>query len=103
MKIKKGDTVHILRGKDRGKQGKVISVLPRDGRLVVEGANMLTRHAKPKRRGEKGQRVEVAAPLAVSNVAIVCSKCSKATRVGYDREESGKKFRICKKCNKAIA
>lgn len=97
MKIKKGDQVQIIAGKDRGKRGKVLSVIAPKGKIVVEGLNIVKRHKRPRKEGEKGQRVEIPAPLNVSNVMLVCSHCGKLTRVGY-KIENEKKFRICKKC-----
>lgn len=101
MKIKNGDTVLIISGKDRGKKRKVIKVLPEENRIVVEGANLRKKHTRPKKQGEKGQIVEIAAPFDVSNVKLFCPKCKKATRIGYRVAEKNK-FRICKKCNQEI-
>jgi large subunit ribosomal protein L24 len=97
MKIKKGDKIKVLLGKDSGKTGAVTKVLP-SGRVVVEGVNMLTKHQRPKKEGEKGTKVKFAAPIDMSNVMLVCPKCGKATRVGYVSEGAGKKLRSCKKC-----
>jgi len=103
MKIKKGDQVLIISGKDKGKKGKVIEVLPQERRVIVEGVNLRKKHIKPKRAGEKGQIIEVPSLLHVSKVKIICPKCKEATRVGYKIIEEGKKkFRICKKCNQEI-
>lgn len=101
MKIRKGDTVLIISGKDRGKNGKVLSVFPKEKKLLVEGVNLRKKHAKPKKQGEKGQVVEIFSPIAVSSAALVCSKCGKQTRVGYKIMEN-KKYRICKKCKQEI-
>jgi large subunit ribosomal protein L24 len=101
MKIKKGDTVLIISGKDRTKKGKVSEVLPRENRIIVEGINIVKKHVRPKRAGEKGQRVEVSRPLDVSNVKLICFKCKKPTRVGY-KMIGNKKHRICKKCGQEI-
>lgn len=101
MKIKKGDQVKIVAGKDRGKQGKVLSVLPAKERIVVEGINIVKKHSRPKKEGEKGQRVEKPAPLDISNVMLVCPKCGKETRVGYKMEKDNK-YRVCKKCNETL-
>lgn len=104
MKIRKGDTILIISGKDRAKKGKVIEVLPKENRIVVEGINIVKKHVRPKRAGEKGQRVEVPRPLDLSNVKLVCPKCKKPTRVGYKLVIKGKekKQRICKKCKQEI-
>ncbi len=101
MKIKKGDKVKILSGKDRGKKGKVIEVLPRQGKLIVENLNLAKKHLRPQKEGEKGKRVEVAIPLPASKVMLICPNCGKPTRIGY-KIEGKKKFRICKKCHKEI-
>jgi len=101
VKIKNGDTVLIISGKDKGKKAKVIKVLLEKNRIVVEGANLRKKHTRPKKQGEKGQIVEIAAPFNVSNVKLICPRCKKATRIGYKVTEGGK-FRICKKCNQEI-
>ncbi|MFA6190207.1 MAG: 50S ribosomal protein L24 [Candidatus Staskawiczbacteria bacterium] len=101
MKIKKGDSVLITAGKDKGRTGKVIKSLPRDLKVLVEGINLKKKHVRPKKQGEKGQVVEIPAPLDISNVKIICSKCGKATRVGYSVEQDSKK-RVCKKCKQEI-
>ncbi len=101
MKIRKGDTVLIISGKDRGKRGKVLEALPKENRLLVEGVNLRKKHQRPKKSGEKGQIVTMPGPIPVSNVKLICSKCGKATRVGYKIEKEGK-VRICKKCKQEI-
>jgi large subunit ribosomal protein L24 len=100
-RLKQGDTVRILLGKDRGKKGKVMAVLPADGKILVEGINMVKKHIRPRKSGEKGQRVSVAAPMQISNVQLICSACKKGTRIGVKRE-NGERQRICKKCNAEI-
>lgn len=102
MKIKKGDSVKIMKGKDAGKTGKVVQVLPEDNKVVVEGLNIIMKHMKSQRRGEKGQRLEFSAPLAVANVQVVCPKCNKITRVAYTLLTDGKKQRVCAKCKEAL-
>ncbi|MEX0877324.1 MAG: 50S ribosomal protein L24 [Candidatus Spechtbacterales bacterium] len=101
MKIKTGDKVLILHGKNRGKTGKVLSAIPQKGTLVVEGVNIQKQHVRPKKQGEKGQVIEKPGPVDVSNVKLVCTNCNKAARVGY-KVEGGTKYRVCKKCNNAI-
>jgi len=101
MKIKKGDQVLITSGKDRGKTGKVLNAFPGESKLLLEGLNLRKKHAKPKKQGEKGQVVEVPAPLSVSNVKLICPKCGKPARIGYKIIEK-KKYRICKKCEQEI-
>ena len=106
MNIKKNDKVKILAGKDKGKIGKVLQVSPADGRVSVEGLNLLIKHLRPNRNGEKGQRIEFPAFINLSNVALVCPKCGKTTKVGFkiQKLENGKnkKFRVCKKCQETI-
>lgn len=99
MKIHKNDTVLIISGKDRGRKGKVLQAFPKEEKILVEGINLRKKHRKPKREGEKGQIVELPLPLPVSKVKIICPKCGKTTRVGL-KEKEGKKYRLCKKCNK---
>jgi large subunit ribosomal protein L24 len=101
MKIKKGDTVLIISGKDRQKQAKVLDVFPSAGKLIVEGINLKKKHAKPKRSGEKGQIVEKPAAFPASKVKLVCPKCGKPSRVGY-KVAGDKKYRVCKKCQAEI-
>jgi large subunit ribosomal protein L24 len=101
MKIKKGDTVLITSGKDRGKVGKVIRAFPQGGKVTVEGVNMVTKHQKARRQKDKGEIVRMPSPISSSNVKLVCPKCGKATRVGYKISDSDK-ARLCKKCGKTI-
>ncbi|MBI2124125.1 MAG: 50S ribosomal protein L24 [Candidatus Wildermuthbacteria bacterium] len=101
MKIKKGDNVIVLKGKDRGKKGKVQQVLPKEGKLVVEGMNVRKKHIKAKRAGEKGQVVHMAGFMASSNVALICPKCSKPARTGFTMQGL-KKYRSCKNCKAII-
>ena len=101
MKIKKDDTVLIISGKDRGRKGKVIESLPKEGRIVVEGINLMKKKVKPKKSGEKGQTISMPAPFNVSNVKIICPKCGAPARIGYKKELKNK-FRICKKCQSEI-
>ncbi len=101
MKLKKDDTVLIISGKDKGKKGKILRVLPKAEKIMVEGVFIMKKHVKPKRQGEKGQRVEVPGFIDISNAKLMCPKCSKATRVGYKLTDS-KKYRVCKKCGQEM-
>jgi large subunit ribosomal protein L24 len=101
MKIRKGDTILILSGKDRGKKGKVMKVFPETNKIIAENMNLVKKHVRPKKQGEKGQVVAIAKPFDVSKVKLVCPKCGQAARIGYKIMESGK-FRICKKCKQEI-
>jgi len=109
MKIKKGDKVKILAGKDKGKIGKVLQVFESSNRASIEGLNLLVKHMRPRKQGEKGQRIEFPAPINLSNVILICTKCDKPTRVAYEYLEMTrndikrkKKVRICKKCKQVI-
>lgn len=108
MKIKKEDLVLVISGKYRGKRGRVLKALPQKKKLIVEGINLVKKHIRPKREGEKGQIITFPAPIDVSNVKLICPKCRKATRIGYEflsqknTKRSRQKVRICKKCKKPI-
>jgi len=98
MKIIKGDTVVVISGKDVSKKGhEVLQSFPAEKKVLVQGVNIVTRHTKSRKMGEPGGRIKKEAPIAVSNVMILCPKCDKAVRVGYSFKD-GKKFRVCKKC-----
>ena len=101
MKIKKGDNVVVISGKDRGKKGKVLTVLPKEGKLAVEGVNMRKKHMRAKQSGQKGQIVQAPRLFSASAVMLVCAKCAKGVRVGY-KAEGEKKMRICKRCRSGI-
>lgn len=101
MKIKAGDKVIVLSGKNRGKSGKVTHTFPKESRVIVEGVNIQKKHVRAKRQGEKGQKVEMAAPIDISNVKLICSKCNKPARVGY-KVEGKEKYRVCKKCGNVV-
>jgi len=101
MKIKKGDQVKSILGKDNGKTGKVLRVFPEVDKILVEGVNMIKKHIRPRKEGEKGQRLELPAKINASNVMLVCPKCGKVTRVGF-KKTNDKTVRVCKKCNSDI-
>ena len=96
MRIKKGDKVQVISGKDRGKQAHVIRAIPADGKVIVEGVHVAKRHAKPTRATMQGGVIEFM-PVAVSSVAIVCNSCG-PTRIGMRIDEQGRKLRVCRKC-----
>ena len=100
FKIKKDDLVSVLLGKDNGKTGKVLNVNTKEGRVSVEGINMFKRHVR-KTQGIEGGILEIAKPVDISNLAVVCPKCKKATRVGF-KMEGDMKVRFCKKCKEII-
>ena len=109
LNVKKGDTVVVISGKDKGKKGKILMAQPTDERVVVQGAAMVTRHVKPRKQGQPGGRIEKEGPIHASNVMLVCPKCDKPTRIAHKLKEveiSGEKkqksVRVCKKCGKVI-
>jgi len=101
MKILKNDQVLITSGNDKGKKGKVLKAFPKDGKIVIEGVNIVKKHVKARKGGQKGQIIQTPRPIQTSNVKIVCSKCGKAARVGYEIVDN-KKYRVCKKCGARI-
>lgn len=101
MKILKGDTVSIQIGKDKGKTGKVLRVMSKDDKVLVEGMNQFKRHMKARVQGQKSEIITIAKPLAISKVSLICPQCKKQTRVGY-KIENDEKVRICRKCKKEI-
>ncbi len=102
MKIKKGDTVVILSGKDKGRRGKVQKIFLKNQKILVEGVNLYKKHLKPQKEGQKGGIVEISRPLPFGKVMLICPLCNKAVRVGYQIDKNGKKARICKKCKGLI-
>ena len=102
MNIKKDDVVVVLSGKDKGKQGKVLEVMPKERKVVVEKINMVSRHTKPRRQGDQGGIIQKEAPLYACKVQRVCPTCNKATRPAHKLLADGKKVRVCKKCGAEI-
>ena len=103
--VKTGDTVELISGRDfsasepgKRPRGKVMQVSPKEGKVIVEGLGMVTKHVKPRRQGQAGGIVKAEGALYASKVMLVCPKCKKATRVGHDVDKDGKKTRVCKKC-----
>lgn len=101
MKIKKGDTVEVLSGNDRGKKGEVLEVIPKKDKIVVKGVNIRKKHVKPRKQGEEGGIIPSEYPIYSSKVNVVCPKCKKTTKVGYIIEKD-EKVRVCKKCGAKI-
>ena len=101
MNIKKDDVVVVLSGKDKGKQGKVLEVMPKERKVVVEKINMVSRHTKPRRQGDQGGIIQKEAPLYACKVMRVCPKCDKTTRAA-SKIVDGKKVRVCKRCGAEI-
>lgn len=102
MNIKKGDTVTVITGKDSGKKGKVLKVMPAENRVVVEGLNKAKKHQKPSRSLPQGGILQIEAPLNASNLMLLCSKCNKPTRGARKILDNGQKVRICKKCGEVL-
>ena len=100
--VKTGDTVVILSGKDRGKQGKVMQVSPKEGKVIVENANFVQKHVKPRRLGEAGGIIKAEGAIYACKVQVVCPRCGKPTRVGHKILKDGTKERICKKCGESL-
>jgi len=102
MNIKSNDTVIVLSGRDKGKQGKVMNVDPKAGKAIVEGVSVAKRHKKPRKQGEPGGIITMETPIYVSKLMRVCPKCSKPTRQAFEFDEDGNKHRVCKKCSARI-
>ena len=107
MNIKKGDTVLIITGKNRGKQGTVSRALPQLNKVIVEGLNVVKKHVRPQGQTRQGGVIEKAMPIHVSNTMLICTECGEPTRVGHDRRPMGadqkmRPVRVCKKCQKVI-
>ncbi len=101
MKIKKGDTVEVLSGNDRGKRGEVLEVIPKKDKIIVKGINVRKKHVKPRKQGEQGGIIPAECAIYSSKVNVVCPKCKKAVKVGYTFEKE-EKVRVCKKCGAKI-
>ncbi len=102
MRIKTGDTVEVISGKDRGKSGKVLKVEPKENKVIVEGINIVHRHMRPTQDMPQGGIIENEGPIHISNVQLVCPHCGEKTRIGADYLDDGKKVRVCKKCSEDI-
>jgi large subunit ribosomal protein L24 len=102
LHVKKDDLVMIIAGKDKGKSGKVLRVFPDNGRVLVENLNLIKRHTRPSRTNNEGGIIEKEAPIAISNVQLLCQGCNKPVRTGIRVLEDGSKSRYCKKCNEIV-
>ncbi len=96
--VKTGDEVIVLQGKDKGKKGKVLQVAPSEGKLIVEGINIVSKHVKPRKMGEAGGIIKAESALYACKVQLVCPKCGQPTRIGHIID-GDKKMRVCKKCD----
>ncbi len=97
MRIKKGDTVQVLSGNDKGKTGEVLEVMPKTGKIIVKGVNIRKKHVKPRKQGDEGGIIPVECSIFSAKVNVVCPKCNKPTKIGYEMDKD-KKVRVCKKC-----
>jgi large subunit ribosomal protein L24 len=102
LSLKKNDTVRVMSGREKGKQGRVLSVYPSKDSLLIEKINMIKRHMKPTRKYTQGGIIEKEAPIHISNVMLICPKCSKPTRISTTALQDGRKVRVCKKCGEVI-
>lgn len=100
--VKTGDTVIVLSGKERGKKGKILAVSPKEGKVIIEGINMVSKHVKPRKMGEQGGIIKAEGAMYACKVQVVCPHCGKPTRVSHKIYEDGTKERICKKCGEAL-
>lgn len=101
LKVKKGDTVQVLSGNDKGKTGEVLEVIPKTEKVIVKGINIRKKHVKPRRQGEEGGIIPVECAIHSSKVNVVCQKCGKPTRIGFEIQKD-EKVRVCKKCGTKI-
>ncbi len=102
QKIRKGDTVKVIKGNDRGRVGTVLQVFPKERRIIVKGVAMITRHLRPSAKHREGGIVQQEGTVALSNVLLICPECDRPTRVGFVISESGEKLRQCKQCRKTF-
>ncbi|KPJ70748.1 50S ribosomal protein L24 [Microgenomates bacterium DG_75] len=102
MKLKKGDSIIVIKGKDKGRKGKIEKILRKTGKVLIPGINVYKKHARKQSEKKPGGIIEIVKPLPVANVALYCSKCKKPTRIGYQIDKSGNKTRICRKCQTII-
>ena len=100
--VKTGDTVMVISGDDKGKKGKVMAVSPKEGKVIVEGINMVSKHVKPRRMGEAGGILKAEGAMYASKVQIICPRCKKPTRIGHKLNEDGTKSRTCAKCGEIL-
>ena len=102
MKLKKGDNIIVIAGKDKRRKGKIEKIFPKEGLVLLPGINVFKRHTKSRGEKQPGGIIDIIKPLPISNVALLCPKCGKPTRVGYRVSKDGTKSRICRKCQAII-
>lgn len=101
MKFKKGDQIIVTAGKDKGRKGKIEKIFPKQGKVLIPGINIFKKHLRPRGEGQPGGIIDVVKPLSVSNVALLCPKCGKQTKIGWRLDKTGK-VRICRQCQATI-
>ena len=99
LHVKTGDTVFVISGKNKGQTGKIAAVSRKEGKVIVEGVNIMTKHLKPRQQGTAGSLIKVEAPMYSSKVMLVCPKCNEKTRIAHEIDKDGTKKRKCKKCS----
>ena len=102
MRVKKGDTVEVLSGKNKGKRGVVMRSFPQEGTVIVDGANMVKKHSKPRGMNQQGGIIDKDMPLPASAVGVICSACGRPSRIGTRVDEAGRKVRFCKRCQSEL-
>ncbi len=102
MKIRKNDTVLVIAGKDKGKKGKVRFAYPKEQRILIEGVNFIKKHSRARGAARQAGIIDLEAPIHVSNVMLLCDKCSKPGRIGFEKLEDGRRVRICRSCREVI-
>lgn len=100
--VKTGDTVMVISGREKGKKGKVLAVSPKEGKLIIEGVNMVSKHVKPRQMGQQGGIIKAEGAMYACKVQVVCPHCNKATRVGHKVSDEGSKQRVCKRCGETL-
>ena len=102
LKIRQGDTIQVIKGKDVGKKGRVLEVMPEKARVIVEGVNLVKKHRRQTRQDQAGGIISLEAPISISNLMLVCKQCNRPTRVGFKLLADGTKSRVCKACEATI-
>lgn len=103
FRIKKNDTVMIIKGKDRGKSGRVMQIFPKESKAIIEGKNLVKKHARRTRQEQQVGIIQIESPVHFSNLMPVCPKCNKPSRIGFSVQPDGNKVRICKRCKEVLA
>ncbi len=102
LKIRKSDMVQVIRGKDKGKKGKVLVVIPKEQRAIVEGVNLVKKHKRQTRQDQQGGIISIEAPMSMANLMLVCKSCNRPTRVGFSINQDKTKSRYCKSCKQTL-